>query len=264
MLHDMPLQYARRLSSRHRSVQADRHLGVALTFVAGATNAGAYLAVHQYTSHMTGVMSSIADQLVLGMWHVVAAGAGALLAFMVGAASSAMLVNLARRHQLHSEFACPLLLEAALLLAFGLLGSRLAELRSYYVPITVMLLCFTMGLQNALITKLSRAEIRTTHVTGIVTDIGIELGKLAYWNRSRVLNEQVPRVLVNRGRLALLSLLLASFFCGGVTGAWEFNRHGYIATVPLAVLLAVVAAPTAWEDVADWWRRRRSRHGGRA
>ena len=39
---------------------------------------------------------------------------------------------------------------------------------------------FHHGLQNALITKLSRAEIRTTHITGIVTDIGIELGKLLY------------------------------------------------------------------------------------
>ncbi|NKI94188.1 YoaK family protein [Rhizobacter sp. SG703] len=252
----MPLQYARRLSSRQRSVQADRHLGVALTFVAGATNAGAFLAVHQYTSHMTGILSAMADHLVLGMWDVVAAGLGALLAFTAGAACSALLVNLGRRHQLHSEFAGPLLLEAALLLAFGLLGSRLAELRSYFVPLTVMLLCFTMGLQNALVTKLSRAEIRTTHVTGIVTDIGIELGKLAYWNRSRSL-DGVLRVEANRDRLGLLGLLLLSFFCGGVAGAWGFNRHGYVATVPLAALLGAVAVPTAWDDVVGWWRRHR-------
>ena len=46
------------------------------------------------------------------------------------------------------------------------------------MQITVVLLCFSMGLRNAVITKLSRAEIRTTHITGIVTDIGIEIGKL--------------------------------------------------------------------------------------
>jgi len=39
-----------------------------------------------------------------------------------------------------------------------------------------VLLCFIMGLQNAVITKISHAEIRTTHVTGLVTDVGIELG----------------------------------------------------------------------------------------
>ena len=35
-----------------------------------------------------------------------------------------------------------------------------------------------MGLQNAIMTKISKAEIRTTHMTGVVTDIGIELGRL--------------------------------------------------------------------------------------
>ena len=54
-----------------RTSQANNRLGVTLTFVAGATNAGGFLAVGQYTSHMTGVVSSIADALVLG--HVVLA-----------------------------------------------------------------------------------------------------------------------------------------------------------------------------------------------
>jgi uncharacterized membrane protein YoaK (UPF0700 family) len=42
-----------------------------------------------------------------------------------------------------------------------------------------------VGLQNAVISKLSNAEICNTHVTGVVTDIGIGLGKFVYWNRSR-------------------------------------------------------------------------------
>jgi len=49
-----------------------------------------------------------------------------------------------------------------------------------FVPLTVMLLRFMMGLQNAVHTKISKAEIRTTHIT----DLGIELGKLLYVNRS--------------------------------------------------------------------------------
>lgn len=172
-------------------------------------------------------------------------------------------MNLGRRHTLHSEFAGPLLLEAALLLFFGLLGSRLAELHAYFVPLTVMLLCFTMGLQNALITKLSRAEIRTTHVTGIVTDIGIELGKMAYWNGTAPPEGVVvPPVRGNKDRLHLLSMLLLSFFCGGVAGAWGFDRHGYLATLPMAILLGAVALPPAWDDFVAWWRSHRT--SGRA
>ena len=55
-------------------------------FVAGATNAGAFLAVSQYTSHMTGIVSSMADALVLGHTAVFLTGVGALCAFTLGAA----------------------------------------------------------------------------------------------------------------------------------------------------------------------------------
>jgi len=162
------------------------------------------------------------------------------------------MIHYSRRRQLHSEYALPLLLEAALLLCFGLLGSLLATVAGLFVPLTVMLLCFIMGLQNALITKLSRADIRTTHVTGIVTDIGIELGKLCYWNRSPGL----PSVGVDRQRLRILLTLLGCFFLGGVLGALGFNHLGYVATVPLALFLVLLAGVPAVDDLLRWLRRR--------
>lgn len=61
----MPIKYARRLTGSERSRHANRHLGFALAFVAGAANAGGFLAVQQYTSHMTGIVSAMADNLVL-------------------------------------------------------------------------------------------------------------------------------------------------------------------------------------------------------
>ncbi|HQX58585.1 MAG TPA: YoaK family protein, partial [Burkholderiaceae bacterium] len=206
----MPLHFARRLTGRNRTDPYNRILGVTLAFVAGAINAGGFLAVQQYTSHMTGIVSAMADNLALGQLAMVLAGLGALLSFMLGAACSAIMVNFARRHNMHSEFAMPLLLEALLLLIFGLMGARLMGVDGLFVPVTVMLLCFMMGLQNAVISKLSNAEIRTTHVTGLVTDIGIELGKLMYWNRQ--LKPVGPSVLANRQRLGILTLLVAAFF----------------------------------------------------
>ncbi|HPR05336.1 MAG TPA: DUF1275 family protein, partial [Denitromonas sp.] len=62
----MPIQYARSLTSHSRSARSDQHLGLALAFVAGAANAGAFLAVKLYTSHMTGIVSSLADDIALG------------------------------------------------------------------------------------------------------------------------------------------------------------------------------------------------------
>jgi uncharacterized membrane protein YoaK (UPF0700 family) len=243
----MPIDYARALTGRERSARANRHLGVTLAFVAGAANAGGFLAVHQYTSHMTGMVSAMADNLALGDYGLVLAGAGGLLSFVLGAMCSAFMVNYARRQHMHSTFALPLLLEAVLMLCFGMLGSRWAQIDALFVPVTVMLLCFMMGLQNAVITKLSNAEIRTTHITGIVTDIGIELGKLAYWNRHP--DEVQPRVLANRERLAVLCALASSFFVGGVTGALGFKHLGYVSTVPLALALVALAIIPVVDDV---------------
>jgi len=249
----MPIHYARSLAGRRRTTAANRHLGFALAFVAGAINAGGFLAVQQYTSHMTGIVSAMADNIVLGAYELVLGGAGGLLCFLLGAACSAIMVNYSRRRRLHSEFALPLLLEAFLLLCFGLLGARLATVAGLFVPVTVMLLCFIMGLQNALITKLSKADIRTTHITGIVTDIGIELGKSLYWNSPG--SSKQPPVAVNRAKLQMLSLLALSFFFGGVVGAFGFKHLGYIATVPLALVLITLAIVPAFDDVRRWLRR---------
>ncbi|NML16418.1 YoaK family protein [Azohydromonas caseinilytica] len=244
----MPIHYSRRLTGRRRSAGANRQLGVVLAFVAGAANAGGFLAVHQYTSHMTGIVSAMADHLALGELREYLAGFGALLSFIAGSACTAILVNLARRRRMHSEYALPLVLEAVLLLGFGVLGERLSGVTGLFVPFTVMWLSFIMGLQNALVTKLSRAEIRTTHVTGLVTDVGIELGKLLYWNSPGLAGQ--PKVQANRARLQILLALAAAFFVGGVCGALGFKLVGYAATVPLAFVLIVLASVPAIDDLS--------------
>jgi uncharacterized membrane protein YoaK (UPF0700 family) len=247
----MPIDYARLLIGTQRTFEANRRLGYALAFVAGAINAGGFLAVHQYTSHMTGIVSSMADALVLGSVQVVLAGLGGLLSFVLGAMTCTILINGARRRAMSSAYALPLLLEAALLLCFGVAGGTLQGLHAIFVPATVMLLCFIMGLQNALISKISRCEIRTTHITGIVTDIGIELGRLLYWNHPATPG---PRVLADRRRLAMLVGLVLSFFAGGLLGAFGFQHAGYLCTVPLALVLFVLAGVPAFDDVRGRWQ----------
>jgi uncharacterized membrane protein YoaK (UPF0700 family) len=105
-----------------------------------------------------------------------------------------------------------------------------------------------MGLQNATITKVSQAEIRTTHMTGIVTDLGLELGRLLYWNRSPEADARHV-VRADRDKLAIHATILGLFFVGGVAGAWAFKHLGYVSTVPLAALLLALASPPLWLDL---------------
>jgi uncharacterized membrane protein YoaK (UPF0700 family) len=235
-------------TSIQRTQSANIRLGVMLCFVAGATNAGGFLAVSRYTSHMTGIVSSIADDLVLGHWVVALTGALSLTAFVLGAMCTAVLVSWGFQRRFHSSYCLPLLLEGLLLLIFGLFGAALNSMGSIFVPLTVILLCFMMGLQNAVITKISKAEIRTTHITGLVTDLGIEFGKLFYINS----NPTVTPVIADRPRLRLQLMLIGGFFTGSLMGALGFKYVGYIITVPLALLLWMLCLKPLMDDVRHW------------
>ena len=232
-------------SDLHRSPSANLRLGATLSFIAGAANAGGFLAVGQYTSHMSGLLSSVADHVVLGQFALAMAALAAIAAFVGGAMTTALMVNWAMRRELRSAFARPLALETVLLLVFGLFGSAIDRYGELFAPLTVLLLCYIMGLQNAVITKVSNAEIRTTHMTGLITDIGIELGKLVYYNRSNL----PDKVVANRRKLGIHLPLVAAFFGGGLLGALGFKFWGYITTVPLALLLGLVISGPLLYDI---------------
>ena len=104
-----------------------------------------------------------------------------------------------------------------------------------------------MGLQNAVITKISGSVVRTTHLTGIITDLGIELGKLVYWNRS--FDAVGGPVVADRDRIRTLGGLILSFLVGGVIGALGFRRFGFLTTIPISMILLALSAVPVIDDL---------------
>jgi uncharacterized membrane protein YoaK (UPF0700 family) len=231
------------IAARERTKRADIHLGVVLAFIAGAVNAGGFLAVGRYTSHMTGIVSSIGDELALHQIHAALYSFLFLCAFISGAIVSSLIVNLARIRHYHSEFASTLMLEAILLLLFGLSAAGLVPQVALPLPVMISLLCFIMGLQNSLISKVSHSQIRTTHVTGIATDIGVELGRRLFRHLGH------PEIPVHAERLTIPLRLLFYFLSGSILGAFAFTYIGFATVVPLAIMLIVLAAPPIWKDL---------------
>jgi uncharacterized membrane protein YoaK (UPF0700 family) len=238
----MPVPYLRRLTSAARTERSNRHLARILAFVAGAVNAGGYLAVRHYTSHMTGIISSVADNIAIGSFALAAFGLASAISFFSGAALTTGLVRWARSRTLSSLYALPLLFEAALLVVFGITGH---EFNGNSAIGTVMLLCFTMGLQNAIITKITGNVIRTTHLTGMVTDSGIAFGRIVF----RFANHTHESIAPELDTLSLLGSLIFLFFAGGVTGALGFRHIGFLFTLPLAAVLLVLAIVPIVDDM---------------
>lgn len=236
-----PVEAARALVSHRRSQGADLALATFLAGIAGCANAGGFFAVGQYTSHMTGYLSQVADGLVLMNLRMLGISLGAILCFMLGAATSAVLINWAReRHrQRRRQYALPLTVEGVLLLLFATFGSGAArEAGEPGLLAAMLMLCFVMGLQNATITKISGARIRTTHATGMITDVGIEAGRAAYR-----LIAPGSGVRVNGANLRMLLRILGAFLAGGIAGAVGFGRFGFVFAMPLGLLLLAISLP---------------------
>ena len=85
------MRLLRHLTGRHRTFATNRTLGLLLAFNAGAINAGGFLVVQMYTSHMSGFLSLLADNLVLGNMALVLSAVGVLWAFLSGAGTTAIL-----------------------------------------------------------------------------------------------------------------------------------------------------------------------------
>lgn len=240
------VRYLSSLTQRQRSTRSNRHLAYILSVAAGAINAGGFLAVERYTSHVTGTVSNIADQIALFNFELAWSGCAILFSFLLGGACSALMIQWGLGTRKKSVYTWPLLLEAVLLLCFGFLDDTLDDYEWLLVPLTVLLLSFVMGLQNALITDVSNAQIRTTHMTGMVTDIGMELGRFL---QQRIRKQHPPSGTgCQPEKLRLLLLLVTLFFCGGVIGALGFKGIGCIFTVVIAAVLIKLAFVPVMDD----------------
>ena len=235
------------LTSRNRNTASNTQLGVLLAFTAGAVNAVGFLLLGSYTSHMTGIVSSIADYFALSNLAAALRAISFVVAFISGAITTSLLTNIARQIKLQSEYAPALLLESILLSGFFFWVAGTQPPQHGGAGITtalIILLCFIMGLQNAVITKISRAVIRTTHITGMATDIGIELGRQL--SRKLLRNSAIS---TSKGKLALHGLLLCTFLSGGIVAGLLFEKYGVLVVAPFPVLLATISVIPLMEDL---------------
>jgi uncharacterized membrane protein YoaK (UPF0700 family) len=216
------------------------HLAAILAFVAGALNAGGFQALGFYTSHVTGNLSRTGNELAVGHWGVACSFGILVPTFMAGAFTTGMLLSYGRRHRYRARHAFSLALEAVLICLFGLFGDSLSR-ESFFAPSTAVLLSFVMGMHNAVSSTMSTIEVRTTHMTGNVTDLGLDLSQLLYTNRAR--SRKMSPVLADRRRLRLHGVVVLSFFVGALSGALAFGRFGDVCALPLAAALGLLSLP---------------------
>lgn len=219
-----------------RNVTIDIRLAGVLAAVAGSINTAGFHAVGYYSANMTGNVSQLSDLLALGnLWQGLAY-ASIVGAFVFGAWSAAILIGRGRRRGVRAIYAYSILIEALVLIGLGLADLILPGLHRSVVLIYG--LAFVMGLQNAAATRISHGRVRTTHVSGMATDIGIELANLIDGP-----DQDLQARAADKQKLRLHLMTIVAFIVGGAAGAWLYPAIGGGLLLCAAGVLLATALP---------------------
>ncbi|MCA1177617.1 MULTISPECIES: YoaK family protein [unclassified Pantoea] len=226
-------------SENTRTFNTDIRLACTLAAVAGALNTAAFETVGFFSANMTGNVSSLSDHLAKANLHVGLFFLLIVLLFIAGSSVSTLIINSGRRRQIRGIYAINILLEGVALLALGVIESWFSFSQSGVL--LVLSLSFLMGLQNAVVTRISNARVRTTHVSGTATDIGIELAMLFDVLRRKESPKDAPLYLE---RLKLHFFTVMAFLLGGVLGILLLNALSYKLLILIGVMLSLLALST--------------------
>lgn len=216
-----------------RTASIDILLAATLTLVAGGVNSAGFLAYGYFSANMTGNVSMLSDMLSARQVDAALAFLVIIAMFILGAFIASLFIQAGKRRQLRNIYALTLAAEACLLLAVGVaLGTRMVASSGILV---VGVLSLTMGVQNAASTRISGSRVRTTHVSGIATDIGIGLATLLGAEPGTVRPDVVQR-------LWLHLVTIVSFALGGVLGVVGFQALGGGAFCLMALFLFALSA----------------------
>lgn len=203
-----------RHQGKSRTLKHNLRIATVLSFVAGIVNVTGFLSFKQLTTNVTGHFALfISDIANFEFWK------GTIyflyiFSFLFGSFISSFLIEKFKENKKLNIFVLPTIIESFILISIATI-SNFVNIK--YPDLIVCLLLFSMGLQNSFVTKISNAIVRTTHLTGLFTDLGIELSQLFF-----------PESHPNRGKIKenikLRIYIICFFFLGGVTGGFFYSR----------------------------------------
>lgn len=196
-----------------------------LSLVAGIVNITGVLSVKILTTNVTGHFAYFSEEFSAKNYALAFFYLLFILSFLLGAFVSALSVEIVSALWPAVTFVVPMIIEIIILGSTGMLNNA-----SHHPQLIACILLFAMGLQNALVTKVSDAVVRTTHLTGLFTDLGIELSQLFFY-REAFYREQLYK------SISLKGAIIGCFFTGCVGGGFLFHLAGLKTLVLAAVIL---------------------------
>jgi uncharacterized membrane protein YoaK (UPF0700 family) len=204
-----------RHQGKNRTFIHNLRLATLLSFVAGIVNVTGVLSVQTLTTNVTGHFAYFAEEIMKRDYAAAITFFVFTIFFLLGAFTSNFSAELISRKHPNLSHVIPISLEMIILISVGIFGaqSALSSIEGKWIAFAML---FAMGIQNSLVTKISQSTVRTTHLTGLFTDLGIELSQLFFYKKPEE-NKKLKTSIYLR-----LSIIIF-FFLGCILGGFLYN-----------------------------------------
>lgn len=220
-----------RHKGKTRTLKHNLRIASLLSFVAGIVNVGGFLAVQRLTTNVTGHFAFFVDEIfklnfLEGFVYFLY-----IFFFFLGSFMSNLIVEIISKKNDRFIYIIPTIIESIILLLLAVFGQFLISQNPNLLACSLL---FAMGLQNSLVTTISNATVRTTHLTGLFTDLGIELSQLFFYKQQ----DQKDKLYSS---IKLRLNIITFFFLGGLLGGILYSTLKlYVLAIAATVLLVGV------------------------
>lgn len=235
-----------RHQGKSRNLKHNLRIASLLSFVAGVVNVAGFLSVKRLTTNVTGHFAFFVDEIF--KLHFLESFIFFLyfLFFFLGSFVSSFLIEIISRKNSRYVFVIPSIIECVILFTMAFSGNALISKNPELIAFSLL---FAMGLQNSLVTRISDATVRTTHLTGLFTDLGIELSQLFFYKTAT----QKTKLYAN---IKLRSRIISFFFIGGIVGGIFYSKfHMLILILPATVLIIGLIYDMVKFKIISWKRK---------
>lgn len=217
-----------RHKGKSRTLKHNLRIASVLSFVAGIVNVAGFLSVQRLTTNVTGHFAFFVDEIFkFNLWE------GFIyflyiFFFFLGSFISNVIVEIVSKINDKLIYIIPIFIESLILFLVAFFGEFLISKNPNLLAFSLL---FAMGFQNSLVTTISNATVRTTHLTGLFTDLGIELSQLFFYKK----NDQKLKLFAS---IKLRLTIISFFFIGGLLGGIFYSTlQLYVLAIAAIILL---------------------------
>lgn len=219
-----------RQAKENRTLKENLLLASSTAFVSGVTNVAGVIAFLAFTSNITGHVANLAKHVVEQNFREIIVFFVWLLLFFSGAFLSNFIIRSLQDRSKYRAHSVPMIIEIVILFGVAVYGYHFYDETRLEREIVIGAILFSMGLQNSLVSNISGGLIKTSHLTGLFTDLGADVAE--------VLHPKTTNTHAAKNRVLIRITILTFYFIGGIAGGYFFDLYDFriFFCIPLILL----------------------------